>query len=142
VPRQGAAMPSQWKAFVEVETCMGCGICQQVCPVGAIAIEKIVLVDAQRCIGCGRCVQECPKGALSLRISSSPAKAWPKTASETTTKSASIKGCRAYRNFRLWRLPYACNSDPIGPSKTLEQTDGRKCYQSSYRSLHTGSLPV
>ena len=72
--QRGARATYQWKAFVDVETCVGCGICREVCPVGAIAIEEIALVDAQRCIGCGRCVQECPKGALSLRPSGLPAK--------------------------------------------------------------------
>jgi len=71
--RQGVPETFQWKAFVDAGKCAGCGICQETCPVMAIAIEKIAWVEAQRCIGYGRCVYECPKGELFLRPSGLPA---------------------------------------------------------------------
>ena len=71
--RKGAPATSQLKAFVDEKKCVGCGICQGVCPVGAIAIEEKTWVDTQKCIGCGRCVYECPKDALSLWPSALPA---------------------------------------------------------------------
>ncbi len=60
------ASPSSF-AYVIVEKCVGCGICAQACPVGAIIVDEVAAVDARRCTGCGQCVAECPKEALVLK---------------------------------------------------------------------------
>lgn len=54
-------------ASVCVEKCTGCGICAQICPVGAIAVEQAACVDITRCTGCGQCVAECPQDALTMK---------------------------------------------------------------------------
>ena len=57
---------STLKAFVDQNTCVGCGICRDVCPAGAIAVEEVAIVDPKRCTGCGHCVEQCPSGAIIL----------------------------------------------------------------------------
>ncbi|MCK4466924.1 MAG: 4Fe-4S binding protein [Desulfobacterales bacterium] len=59
---------SNFKAFVDSESCVGCGTCVDVCPTGAISVEEIARVDPKRCIGCGCCVDQCPQGALALHL--------------------------------------------------------------------------
>ncbi len=54
-------------AVVDPERCVGCGVCEEVCPTGAISVGQIAGVDRTKCTGCGRCVAECPRGALRLR---------------------------------------------------------------------------
>jgi formate hydrogenlyase subunit 6/NADH:ubiquinone oxidoreductase subunit I len=52
------------------DKCIGCKICQRVCPSKAIIIEKVAdkqfkaIVQMDQCIFCGQCVDSCPKDAL------------------------------------------------------------------------------
>jgi len=57
-------------AVVDAEKCTTCGLCQHVCPTGAISLREIAQIDQAKCTGCGLCVNECPQGAISLKKAS------------------------------------------------------------------------
>ena len=52
------------------ELCVGCRLCEKVCPCDAIKITKtedkryIAVVEMDKCIFCGQCVDSCHKDAL------------------------------------------------------------------------------
>jgi ferredoxin len=49
------------------ETCICCGACANVCPVGAISLAESgdhYVVDPAKCIGCGACISTCPVEAI------------------------------------------------------------------------------
>jgi ferredoxin len=46
--------------------CIGCGACQDECPLKAIADGDIFEVDRDRCDGCGTCVDICPVDACVI----------------------------------------------------------------------------
>ena len=52
---------------VNKDTCIGCGACVGVCPVGAITMadDGKAVVDADACIDCGACVGACPVEAIA-----------------------------------------------------------------------------
>ncbi|MGE5262768.1 MAG: FAD-dependent oxidoreductase, partial [Acidobacteriota bacterium] len=53
-------------ATVNERLCAGCGLCVEVCPYGARAIDEeahVAQVNAALCQGCGACVTACPNGA-------------------------------------------------------------------------------
>jgi ferredoxin len=54
------------KAFINESKCTACGVCANVCPQGAIMINKLARVDTALCTGCGVCVGACPNSAISL----------------------------------------------------------------------------
>ncbi len=51
------------------DECTGCGICEQFCPVDAIAVGEsgVAAVDQALCCGCGLCALHCPENAVRLR---------------------------------------------------------------------------
>ena len=53
-------------AIVDVEMCVGCGICEEACPEGAIIVDNIAMIDQKKCSDCGSCIDECPNEAISL----------------------------------------------------------------------------
>jgi predicted Fe-Mo cluster-binding NifX family protein/ferredoxin len=53
-------------AIVDSEKCAGCGICVDVCPVGAIEVSEQAVVNDEACTGCAACVSECPNEAVII----------------------------------------------------------------------------
>ena len=51
-------------AVVDYEKCAGCGICVDVCPAGAIEVNRQAVVKEEACNGCAACVSECPNEAI------------------------------------------------------------------------------
>lgn len=62
--------PDFLKNLYEItEECIGCGICQRICPEGCFHLEGQKSVwNSAGCIGCMACIHACPMLAIKLRI--------------------------------------------------------------------------
>jgi len=65
---QGAPtfIPSPFVAQADEEQCNACKTCEERCPVGAIQVAKIAVVDRNLCLGCGACVPTCKTDSMAL----------------------------------------------------------------------------
>jgi predicted Fe-Mo cluster-binding NifX family protein/ferredoxin len=53
-------------AMIDPEKCTGCGVCVNVCPAGAIELNKQAIVHEQLCTGCSVCVSHCSIQAITM----------------------------------------------------------------------------
>jgi heterodisulfide reductase subunit A len=56
-------------SIVNQEICSGCGLCEELCPYGALSLHPwkgIMTVNQVLCKGCGACAAACPSGAITL----------------------------------------------------------------------------
>ncbi|HEY5672997.1 MAG TPA: mercury methylation ferredoxin HgcB [Malonomonas sp.] len=51
-----------------VEKCIGCGVCETVCPhrIFAVKERKAIITDRNLCIECGACSKNCPTAAIEV----------------------------------------------------------------------------
>lgn len=49
-------------------TCIGCGMCEEVCPHGVFTVtaRKARILDRNACMECGACAMNCPTKAISV----------------------------------------------------------------------------
>ncbi len=57
---------SNFVAAVRADECTACGVCATRCPMEAITVEEVAVVDQALCIGCGLCVSGCDFDAAYL----------------------------------------------------------------------------
>jgi len=57
---------SNFYATIQIENCTGCGICIDRCPMKAITVDDVAVIDQSLCIGCGLCVSGCDFEATLL----------------------------------------------------------------------------
>lgn len=51
--------------MIITDACVCCGICEELCPEGAISPgDGIYVIDQEKCKKCGICENECPQDAI------------------------------------------------------------------------------
>lgn len=55
-----------YKKFTLENNCIGCGICEKLCPVENISIDKDKPQWGKKCIACHACVHWCPQNAINI----------------------------------------------------------------------------
>lgn len=70
-PAEPAVYPDRMRGHVEIEIdkCIGCGMCVRCCPSSALAVSKpkgTWTINRFDCVTCGYCVEKCPAKCLSM----------------------------------------------------------------------------
>ncbi len=65
-------------AVIDENTCIGCTLCIQACPVDAIvgAAKQMHVIVASQCTGCELCLPPCPVDCISMQVISEDVDTW------------------------------------------------------------------
>ena len=65
-----AQKTGNWRTLrpvVNVEECIGCGVCESFCPEASVrVVDHVAKINYDYCKGCGICANECPKKAIDM----------------------------------------------------------------------------
>jgi len=77
-PENGEETPKT-VAVIDEQTCIGCTLCIQACPVDAIlgAPRQMHTVIESECTGCDLCLPPCPVDCIEMVVREPPAAEWP-----------------------------------------------------------------
>lgn len=89
MPKPAELVFSNHYALVDGESCIGCGACEEQCPMNAISIDdnSIAVINRDRCIGCGVCVPSCSVDAIQLKVKDEKEQRVPPATSAEQMKS-------------------------------------------------------
>ena len=54
------------KLKVDAQKCIGCGLCEKLCPMNNITLTNGIAASGDKCTMCYRCINKCPKQAITL----------------------------------------------------------------------------
>jgi electron transport complex protein RnfB len=68
-PPEGVQVKPKAVAWIDEQSCIGCTLCLQACPVDAIlgAAKQLHTVISAQCTGCELCLEPCPVDCIQMR---------------------------------------------------------------------------